>query len=685
MFSVKPPVVASSLALLAALAAFPTPCDARDARARAREQDSPPFSSSGPDDLIYVMPPLRPLTGAAAPSKKPAKAETASKQVAPVASTPAPTEQSAPQASPKVAETTEPRDKTPAAPTPEAPASGPVAADLPALAVHAPMDIMAQTAPTRVLDWQGAGLQSGLPPSFALRLEPAGETNAAGDPAGQEPASQEQPVVEAPAVTEASGETQAAAPVSALLAEGLVGPTEVRLADRATMWLPAGYIFIPLEAARKLAGEVGLAWRAGALGLVAPAGGAVDWLAPIELLDDGHIRAEDAGALDPEKVLAAFRASLPAVNAQRAATGQGAVALEGWLASPALDAKHRLSACVMVSTADANAPDRFFTCEAWSLGRAGALKIGLVEGAEKSERLKGEIKALAGTIVFDRGKTYEDFDPAADRVAPYQAADLLVHDVSAKIVPPSGAGAKGDAPAASLLEQLSSVAYPAFFGGAALLLLLRVKRRRAKEGPSDPPAPEPTPRARSTPGRVSAPVSAPAASAETARAPGAFAALISKIPMLGAFGKRMRAGVAAEVAQTAPANDAEEPIAALRTFAARMRGAREPSSSIVDEARILRRRRVTGGGAPAFVENLDADALILEAEAERAEPAPSVVLAAEPAVSRLGAAGADPLSLLSGAPPAAPAVEQNDDLGLIEPGDSAASAAISVARARREA
>ncbi|MEK4034637.1 DUF2167 domain-containing protein [Methylocystis sp. IM3] len=648
----KSPSFASSIALFAALAASAAPGHAREARARSETilEDSAPADAGGSDNVIYVMPPMKPLTGAAAPSKKPGLANKGAQ----------PSESPAPKPAEQKPASSE--AATGAAPSKgggattvegEAQANSSAPADLPTIAIDAPVATEQWRAPARAFDRDPIGLQSGPAPSLLPLLDPAAPA--------QETAAAE---------SAATPETR----ISALLAEGLVGPVEVRLADRASMWLPAGRVFIPLEAARALAGEVGLQWREGTQGFVAPAGAAPDWLIPVELLDDGHIDAEDARSLDPDKLLSRFRGSLPIVNARRAGAGQPPVALEGWFAPPALDAAgRRLSACVMVATVDTSAPDRFLNCEAWIVGREGAIRIGLVGAVEKADQLKNEIGALAGKIVFDHGKTYEDFDPAADKVAPYRAADLVVRDVSAKPIAARASSAR-EAAGESLIDRLSGLAYPAFFGLAAVFAYLRLKPRGANDGPSGPgPKREsnetvrpsffarlaPTLQARLGRGARTQPAARPSGSTQDQPA---LATLAAKFSRLRPFAP---AGNAQKDALAPPANDAEEPVSALRKFAARMRGAQEPPPPAVDPARVLRRRR-TGGAAPAFAEDLDASPqFFTEADA-----------------LQTGAPESEMRLSLSGREDVAPALDR-DDFALIEPGDAAASAAINAARARR--
>ncbi len=642
----KPSAAASSLALLAALAT-PAPGHAREARTSDETvaQEAGSAAVPGPDDIIFVMRPLRPLTGAAAPAKKPAA--TADKGAQPSASKPA--EQQKP-ATPDMA--------VAAGVEPEAPANPAVPLDLPTVALNATIAMEEWNAPSRAFDWEPSRLQLGPPPPFLPPLDPAPATAAA----------------------EPAAESQAAARIAALLAEGQVGPAEVRLADRATMLLPAGRVFIPLDAARSLAREMGLDWRAGMQGFVTLADGSLDWLAPVELLDEGHI---DPGAIEPDKSLATIGERLPGLNERRAAAGQAPATIEGWLAPPALDANRLLSACAMVSTAGLNVLDRFINCEAFVLGREGAIKIGLIERAEKAASLKSEISALAGKVVFDHGKTYEEFDAATDRVAPFHAADLLLQQIGVKASAPSEAATKAVAAGGTILGRLSIVASMSLFGAAAVFLFLKFFMRRFRvpmDAPTDPepagrrspeaetPKPEGdaaparsirmSPALRTSVARRGAPEPAAPTAAEQAQ-DDALAARTARV-------SRPRSVAEPRVEQTDVqplANEAEEPVSALRSYASRMRGDAESQPAAVDPGRVPRRRGA-GGAAPAYEESLDLGPAI---QGEAAEAGPSLGEAAR----RARTAAEKPAAVVEEEPPSG---GDQDPFGLIEPGDAPASA-----------
>ncbi|KAF2991543.1 DUF2167 domain-containing protein [Methylocystis sp. MJC1] len=768
----KPPIVASSVALLAALSLIPSQGLARDGQRVGDDviYEMAPMSSDSTHDIIFQMPPLKPVKGAAQAAKTaPKPAEQPSPAVAakpdlkpsiapafPAQATPAqpvqpavaeaqkpatpslaerpaapeaealPQQEAAPQPAQAAGESPAPADQETASSPPSA--EQPVVAQTPTLVEPAPIgppimilntprkSLAGLSAPLAAFDPKAMDLQGG---SAAPRLVPSLESSAPVEP----PPAIEEPLpetadagrpAEIPTGADAGAQAQqtsdegASAPaqddivarIGAILAEGVVGPAEVRLADRATMWLPAGRVFLPVDSAKKLAKEAGLEWREGIQGMVAPAGDGLEWLAPVELVDDGYIPTGEPESLQADKLLAAFQASLPEVNAQRARVGQPPVTLDGWLTAPSLDAKHRLSACVNIATPnDQNGMDGFFNCEGWALGRHGAIKVGLADGVEMAERLKNEAAALAETIVFDHGATYEDFDAAADQVAPYSAADLLTRDVAAKAVKPVPAPQEG-APAPSILDRISGLLYPALFGVAALGLYVFLKRRR-REGGEEGPQQE---RAETVVAGEAKPEPAelPPASLFARLLPSLHARLANKAEkapeqaptaetrfnaVLGALKSKFVSVMNAKKDKTPKADAAsaenigEEPISALKKLAARMRRTSEEAPPPpVNITRIVRTPRILGGAAPALAEEFVAP-LIVDHDSKEA-PDEGLL---EPELIEPGQT-AEPLeseaahvAAAQSAGHEAAGVFDEDDFGLVEPGDAASAAS---ARAR---
>ena len=192
------------------------------------------------------------------------------------------------------------------------------------------------------------------------------------------------PAAQVPAAQAATNETLAYA---ALLAQGVRGPVEVRLADRATMWLPANRVYLDGEQARKLLGA-GKNWDNATQGVVLPATSRPDWMAYVSLVDDGYISDQDAKAMDPEAVLGTYKAKVAAENPARARQGLSPLEVTGWMEAPRYDAKHRLNSCLgasVLGSKGAGRSDRQLQfLRAWRPGRP----------QDRRRRPGGELPAL---------------------------------------------------------------------------------------------------------------------------------------------------------------------------------------------------------------------------------------------------------------------------------------------------
>jgi uncharacterized membrane-anchored protein len=275
---------------------------------------------------------------------------------------------------------------------------------------------------------QAAGVQS--PAAVASNPAPLAEKPAVAQDASA-PASKEAPAPKAAAPVSAQNDEEKA--YSALLAQGVKGPAEVRLADRATMWLPAGHVYLEAEHARKLLGVERGSWDDATQGVVLPVAGGPQWMAYVDLLDDGYIKDEEGKSLDANSLLASYKAGVASQNPGRIRLGLTPLEITGWLEAPRYDEKHRLNSCIGATAQGSQSPDdRIVNCTSFALGRQGAMKI-VVAGDETAfARFKGEAATLAETIVYDKGKGYEDADLSMDKVAGYSLVGLLTGAVALK-------------------------------------------------------------------------------------------------------------------------------------------------------------------------------------------------------------------------------------------------------------
>jgi uncharacterized membrane-anchored protein len=644
---------------------------------------SPPVAQPSPAPAAQAakLPDLK-IGEAAAPS-----VVVAATPSTPVAQpSPAPAAQAAKLPDLKIGEVAAPSVVVAAAPsTPVAqpsPAPAAQAAKLPDLKIGeaaAPSTPIAQETPAPAAQAAKApDLKTAAPPVAAQAADPA--------PAAA-------PVAQ---VTVAQAPTNETLAYAALLAQGVRGPVEVRLADRATMWLPANRVYLDGEQARKLLGA-GKKWDNATQGVVLPTTSRPDWMAYVSLVDDGYISDQDAKAMDPEAVLGTYKAKVAAENPARARQGLSPLDVTGWMEAPRYDAKHRLSSCLGATVLGSkSADDRIVNCSSFALGDQGALKI-VVAGQEANyQRFRGESGALIDTIVYDKGKGYDDADLATVKTAPYGLIALMTGDTNFKKVTVAQPAAPAPAQKLGLIALLVVYALKfgkmLLFGVAAVFAFVRWMARKRKSDDKKPAkaevAAEPiwrraiqAARARlGSRGEPAQPVAASAGAAEPELAEArpktgvgaALAAARAKLPSL----PFPRKGSEPAAASNAAPQGEESPATSLARLASMMRKKAPEVPVQVDLSR-LERRPSFGAATAAAVKRSELEVVRpLPGAAPMAAPKP---IAAVPAPAPRAEPAPEPMP----APSPAPTLEP---FALIEPGDeAAASIAISARESLREA
>ncbi len=252
-------------------------------------------------------------------------------------------------------------------------------------------------------------------------------------------------------------ETPEARAYVSLLEEGVRGPMRLRIADRATLWLPFGYVFLDAEKARELMdGEEGVLDEAN-FGVILPARRTPTWMAYVDVIDQGHIKEEDANVLEATALLAGLTKASAAQNVERARSGLAPLSVSGWVAAPKyVPSTHILNSCVSAIDGIGSTPQsRLVNCASLALGRRGAIKI-LVTGAHSNlASFQWEAATLAEKIAYDSAAGYERYVPDEDENAGYGLVELAGGMVGLKnIAAPVAVAGAGKAQALLLYKLL---------------------------------------------------------------------------------------------------------------------------------------------------------------------------------------------------------------------------------------
>jgi len=205
------------------------------------------------------------------------------------------------------------------------------------------------------------------------------------------------------------------------------GPAEIKLLDEGTLRLTADEVFIPAAEANGIMHAYGNATSASRFGLVVSRRDKALWLIDVKWIKEGYVRDGDAKDWQPDAMLDTLRHGTEADNADRIARGIPAMDITGWVQPPAYDSKtHRLiwSLASRDRGAPAGAPQTI-NYNTYALGRDGYFSLDLITDDKDIGADKVVAQRLLGSLAYDPGKRYEDFNNSTDKVAAYGLAALV--------------------------------------------------------------------------------------------------------------------------------------------------------------------------------------------------------------------------------------------------------------------
>jgi uncharacterized membrane-anchored protein len=206
------------------------------------------------------------------------------------------------------------------------------------------------------------------------------------------------------------------------------GPSEVKLADQATLKLPQGFVYVPPAEGKRIMTAMGNRAGAGLLGLVFPGDDPdANWFVVMSYVDSGYIRDDDAKDWNADELLANLKAGTDEANNDRRARGIAEMEVLGWVEAPRYDAAmHRLVwSAATKDKSEPGASPRGVNYNTYALGRQGYVSLNLVTDYASIAKDKPLAHRLLGALEFNSGRRYADFDSSTDRVAEYGLAALV--------------------------------------------------------------------------------------------------------------------------------------------------------------------------------------------------------------------------------------------------------------------
>lgn len=201
------------------------------------------------------------------------------------------------------------------------------------------------------------------------------------------------------------------------------GPTQGRIADKAVIQVPQGYVFLDEKSTSRFLELTGNPPRDGHY-LFAPA--SLDWFAVFAFDATGYVKDDEK--IDADQLLQRMKAADGPGNEERKRLGMEAIFTDGWQVPPHYDADtRRLEWGMRLRTASGH---QVVNYSSRLLGRSGVMRAILVSDpgtlAADTQHFKDGLKQFA----YVPGETYAEFK-AGDKVAAYGLAALIVGGAAA--------------------------------------------------------------------------------------------------------------------------------------------------------------------------------------------------------------------------------------------------------------
>ncbi len=162
-----------------------------------------------------------------------------------------------------------------------------------------------------------------------------------------------------------------------------------------------------------------------------PLAGDLTFAVEITYSEDGYIKDDDARELDYDDLLDQMKKEAQEANKERAKLGYQPVELVGWAVPPFYDSETKKLHWAKELHFGEN-EENTLNYNIRILGREGVLVLNVISDMRQLDMVKPDVPTLLGSIDFNEGYRYKDFDPSIDKVAAYGVGGLIAGKVLAK-------------------------------------------------------------------------------------------------------------------------------------------------------------------------------------------------------------------------------------------------------------
>jgi uncharacterized membrane-anchored protein len=205
------------------------------------------------------------------------------------------------------------------------------------------------------------------------------------------------------------------------------GPSEGKVAGKATLPIPKGHLFLPAAGTDKFLALMKNLPRPNSYTL-APEN--LQWFSIFDFEQTGYVRDDET--LDPDAILEGLKAENVRGNEERKSRGLPPVYLEGWFITPHYDLQSKQ--LEWATKVRSTSGDIIVNYKIRLLSRSGVMNAILVC---EPATLEADIRAFKTILIgfsFDAGERYAEFR-AGDKIAEYGLTGLIVGGAAAAAKP----------------------------------------------------------------------------------------------------------------------------------------------------------------------------------------------------------------------------------------------------------
>jgi len=205
----------------------------------------------------------------------------------------------------------------------------------------------------------------------------------------------------------------------------------------ATLKVPNGYKYLDAEQSKRVLSDLWGNPPSETLGMLFPEdanplGETLTYAVEITYSEEGFIDDEDAADIDYDDLLEDIQKDTEAESKDRVSKGYEAISLVGWASPPYYDQENKKLHWAKEYTFEGYDVNTL-NYNIRVLGRKGYLNLNVIGDIDVLPQVKDNVNDILGSVSFNNGYKYAEFNPDVDEVAAYGIGGLIAGKVLAKV------------------------------------------------------------------------------------------------------------------------------------------------------------------------------------------------------------------------------------------------------------